>query len=61
MDTKFKATEIQKGFHLEGYRIDKSAPVMDFYTKWEITPTGEWINSKPSCFHSMPQEGWHKE
>jgi len=61
MDTKFKATEIQKGFHPEGYRIDKAAPVMDFYTKWEITPSGEWINPKPSCFHSMPQEGWIKE
>jgi hypothetical protein len=57
---KFKARDIQVGFHPEGYRIDKTASAMDFYTKWEITPEGLWINPKPTCFDSMPQEGWHK-
>jgi hypothetical protein len=52
---------IQIGFHAEGYRIDKTASPMDFYTKWQITPEGKWINPKPTCFDSMPQEGWYKE
>ena len=60
MDKTFKAEEIQIGFHPEGYRIDKTASPMDFYTKWQITSEGEWINPKPTCFHSMPPEGWHK-
>ena len=58
MDKKLKATEIQIGFHPEGYRIDKTASAMDLYTKWEITPEGKWTNPKPTCFDSMPQEGW---
>ena len=61
MDKTFKATDIQIGFHAEGYRIDKTASPMDFYTKWQITPEGKWINPKPTCFDSMPQEGWYKE
>gem|GEM_PF-802063 len=60
MDQNFNASEIKKGYHPEGYRIDKTASPMDFYTKWEITPEGKWINPKPTCFDSMPQEGWHK-
>jgi len=34
---------------------------MDLYTKWQITPEGKWINPKPACFDSMPQEGWYKK
>jgi len=61
MDGEFKATDIQIGFHPEGYRIDKTASPMDLYTKWQITPEGKWTNPEPTCFDSMPQEGWHKE
>ena len=61
MAETFKAEEIRIGFHPAGYRIDKTASPMDFYTKWQITPEGEWINPKPTCFHSMPPEGWYKE
>ncbi len=61
MDKTFKATDIQIGFHAEGYRIDKTASPMDLYTKWQITPEGKWINPKPACFDSMPQEGWYKK
>ena len=60
MDKLLNASDIKKGFHPEGYRIDKTASPIDFYTKWEITSEGQWINPKPSCFHSMPQEGWNK-
>jgi hypothetical protein len=52
------AREIKMGFHPEGYYIDKSASAMDLYTKWEITAEGKWTNPKPTCFDSMPQEGW---
>jgi hypothetical protein len=34
MDKTFKVTDIQIGFHAEGYRIGKTASPMDFYTKW---------------------------
>jgi hypothetical protein len=61
MDKTCKAKDIKIGFHPEGYRIDKTASPMDFYMKWEITPEGEWINPKPTCFDSMPQEGWYRE
>jgi hypothetical protein len=61
MDKTYKAGEIQKGFHPNGYRIDKTASAMNFYTKWDITPTGEWSNPRPTCFHSMPEDGWKKE
>ena len=60
MNKIFNASDIKKGFHPDGYRIDKTAPPMDFYTKWEITSDGKWINPKPSCFDSMPQQGWNK-
>ncbi len=61
MDKTFKASDIQTGFHPDGYRIDKTASPIDFYTKWEITTEGKWINPKPVLFNSMPQEGWYKE
>ncbi len=60
MNDELKARDIQIGFHPKGYRIDKTASLMDIYTKWQITPEGEWINPKPTCFDSMPQEGWQK-
>ena len=60
MNKVFKASDIQKGFHPEGYRIDKTSAPIDFYTKWEITSEGKWTNPKPSCFDSMPQDGWLK-
>lgn len=60
MDDTFKASDVKKGFHPDGYRIDKTVSPLDFYTKWEITPEGTWTNPKAVSFHSMPQEGWHK-
>jgi hypothetical protein len=60
MNSTFKASEIQRGYHPDGYRIDKTASPMNFYTKWQITPEGKWIDPKPVSFHSMPQEGWYK-
>jgi len=61
MDKTFKVKDIQIGFHPEGYRIDKTAAPINFYTKWQITQEGKWINPKPTCFDSMPLEGWYKE
>jgi hypothetical protein len=60
METTYNASDIQKGYHPDGYRIDKTASPVNFYTKWEITSEKKWINQQPSCFHSMPQEGWYK-
>lgn len=61
MNEIFSASKIRKGFHPDGYRIDKTASPMDYYTKWEITSDGEWVNPRATCFDSMPQDGWHKE
>lgn len=60
MDKTYSASDIQKGYHPDGYCIDKTASPVNFYTKWEITSEKKWINRQPSCFHSMPQEGWYK-
>jgi hypothetical protein len=57
----FKATEITRGFHPDGYRIDKSAAPLDYYTQWKINADGQWIESKPTCFHSLPADGWYKD
>ena len=60
MKQSFKASEIVVGSHPDGYRIDKTASPMDFYTRWEITSDGRWINPEAVCFDSLPQEGWLK-
>ncbi len=57
----FEATEIDVGFHLDGYRIDKTASPMNRYTKWEILAGNRWAHPTPVCFHSLPQEGWIKK
>jgi hypothetical protein len=57
----FNATEIEVGFHPDGYRIDKSASPMNRYTRWEILPGRQWRNPQPVCFDSLPQEGWLKK
>ncbi len=61
MDKIFRSSEIRIGFHPGGYRIDKTASPMDFYTKWEIGADGKWRNPKAVCFDSMPLDGWHKK
>ena len=60
MDRTFKATEINIGFHSDGFRIDKTASPMNLYTRWEITSEDKWVNPKPTCFDSLPQKGWRK-
>ncbi len=60
MEQTFKATEISIGFHPAGYRIDKTAPPMNLYTKWEISEDGKWQNPKPVDFDALPEDGWFK-
>jgi len=57
----FKATEIDVGFHPDGYMIDKTASPMNRYTRWQITASNQWHNPKAVCFDSMPQQGWLKQ
>jgi len=61
MDQTFKATEIDIGFHPDGYRIDKTSSPMNIYTKWEISASNQWHSPRAVCFDSMPQEGWFKQ
>ena len=60
MRHKFKATEIDIGYHPDGFRIDKTASPLNFYTRWEISREGKWKNPTPVCFDSLPVEGWIK-
>jgi hypothetical protein len=50
--------EIYVGYHLAGYRIDKTTTPMNRYTQWTILDDGGWANPRPVCFHALPEEGW---
>ena len=54
----YKAEEVKTGYQSEGYRIDKTASPMNWYTQWEINSNGKWTNPKPVCFHVLPEDGW---
>jgi wyosine [tRNA(Phe)-imidazoG37] synthetase (radical SAM superfamily) len=56
----YKANEINTGYHPFGYRIDKTGSAINRYTRWTIKENGKWDDSKPVCFHSLPQDGWFK-
>ena len=60
MAQAFKASEIEIGYHPDGYRIDRTASPMNRYTKWRISPEGRWSDPEPVCFDSLPQDGWLK-
>lgn len=57
----FEATDIEVGFHPDGYRIDKTASPMNRYTRWDVLPGNRWANPVPVCFDSLPQKGWIKK
>ena len=61
MEETFRANEITVGFHFSGYRIDKTASPMNWYTKWEITAGNRWCNPQPVSFDSLPEKGWIKK
>lgn len=58
MDQPFDATEIEVGFHPDGYRIDKTTSPANWYTKWDMCPGNHWRNPKPVSFASLPKNGW---
>jgi len=58
MEQTFNAEQITVGFHLDGYRIDKTASPTNLYTKWQILPGNRWCNPEPVCFDSLAQRGW---
>jgi hypothetical protein len=58
MGQPLKATDINIGFHPDGYRIDTIASPMDRYTKWDILSGNHCCNPKAVCFDSLPQNGW---
>jgi len=60
MESTFKVTEIEVGYHPDGYRIDKTASAMNLYTKWQISDDGRWHSFEPVDFDAMPPEGWLK-
>ena len=58
MDQTFNVTEIEVGYHPDGYRIDKTTSPMNWYTKWEIAQDNNWCNPKAVTFHALPEDGW---
>ena len=60
MEQTFKATDIDIGFHPDGYRIDKTASPINFYTKWQISEDGKWHSPEPVDFRAFPENGWIK-
>ena len=58
MDQFLSATDIEVGFHPDGYRIDKTAAPMNRYTKWDILPGNHWCNPRPVCFDALPPTVW---
>jgi hypothetical protein len=60
-ETFFEASEINVGFHPDGYLIDKTASPMNRYTKWEVSAGNKWTNPTPVCFHALPPNGWIKK
>jgi hypothetical protein len=58
MEQTFTTTEIEVGFHPDGYRIVKTVSPMNRYTQWQLLSDGHWCNPKPVCFDSLPQQDW---
>ena len=54
----YHTTEIETGYHPQGYRIDKRTKSLSRYTQWTINADGKWVDAKPVCFHSLPVDGW---
>lgn len=52
------ASEINIGYHPDGFRIDKTTLPINKYTSWLISAEGEWEYEKPVCFHTLPEDGW---
>jgi len=60
MEKTYKVKEINIGFHTGGFRIDKTASPINFYTSWQISNDGQWHSCKPVDFDVLPPEGWVK-
>ena len=56
----FKVTEIKIGYHPDGFRIDRTASPMNYYTRWDISEDGTWHNPKPVDHDIFPEDGSHK-
>ena len=60
MEKTFKAADIDVGYHPDGFRMDKTASPMNYYTKWDISEDGIWHNPKPVDYGDFPEDGWRK-
>ena len=59
MDQTLTLSQVDIGFHTDGYKIDKTTAPINHYTKWEIQGC-RWNNPKPIDFASLPKTGWIK-
>jgi len=60
MKETFRAKEIEIGYHPDGYRIDRTASPMNFYTQWKVDEDGTWHSPEPVDFDVFPETGWIK-
>ena len=58
MTEKYRVNDIEKGWHPDGYRIDKTASPIYFYTHWDVDDQGQWRNCRPVDFDVFPRDGW---
>ena len=56
--SSIKASDIETGYHPDGFRIDRTTDPINRYTRWRINGDGEWEFEKPVCFHQLPEDGW---
>ena len=60
MEQTYDTAEVDIGFHPDGYRIDKTASSVNWYTKWQILSGTLWCDPEPVRFDSLPKKGWVK-
>ena len=60
MEQTYFITQIDVGFHPDGYRIDKNDSPIGPYTKWEVHPNGQWCKPQSVRIEDLPLNGWIK-
>lgn len=60
MQKTYPREEVNIAYHPTGYRIDKTASPMNFYTRWQIDEEERWREFEPVDFDALPRFGWIK-
>jgi len=60
MTETYPKEEVNIACHPSGYRIDKTASPINFYTRWKVDEKGRWRECEPVDFADLPRQGWIK-